>query len=124
MLTIETMIEQAKSSKDYKEFWWKMHDLTEPYKSITEGKVGEFVRIKSKTYGDKTGYEYNLSIPPCGEILKFNRKTVRINTFDKYKKFYLYPMDSLISDDCRVSIMTYEQAEEFYNNHKNLMEVI
>lgn len=124
MLTIETMIEQVKNSKDFKDFWWKMHDLLKPYKQITEGKVGEFVRIGSKTYGDKTGREFNLSVPSSGEILKFNKKTVRIKTFNERKESYLFPIDALISDDCKVAFMTNKEAEEFYNNHKNLEEAI
>jgi len=119
-LTKEQIHRIAKESETYNDFSWNLIKATEPYKSIRSAKIGEYVRIKSKTYGRKTPYEFT-SPPDEGKIIKINPKsvTVKVATYEKGKENMKYPEASIVSDDLSIlrAMMEGQNKDTFWNSY-------
>jgi len=117
-LTEKRIREIAKQSKSYKEFIYKFQEATKPYKPIREAKVGEYVRIKSKTYGRRTATEFNLGVPTKGKIVKINPKTVvvRIVDWEGKEENMKFPSSAKVSDDISI-LLKKPQTETYWRNY-------
>ena len=112
-LTKEKTIEIAKDSKTFTDFGWNLRESLPRNRQIRTAEIGEYVLIKSPTYGRKTPFEFNLGIPSEGEIVKFNPKSVVVEVGDGGK--YKFPATALVSTD--ISILTeIGDLETFYQN--------
>ena len=123
-LTEKKVEEIAKRSKSYKDFSWNLHEATEPYRPIREARIGEYVRIRAKTYGRKSTTEFT-SPATEGKIMKFNPKSVvvRVSTYateeGDNKENLKYPSTAKVSDDLSVlfKMMKGKNKETFYESY-------
>jgi len=120
-LTENKVQEIARQSKTYNTFSQNLHTATEPYKPIKESVKGEYVRIKSKTYGRRTTTDYNLGIPSEGRIIKINPKSVvvRVSDWEGKKENMKYPVSAKVSDDVSVLLrmMKGKNKEVFWESY-------
>jgi len=117
-LTEKRIREIAKQSKSYKEFVHKFQEAIKPYKPIRDAKVGEFVRIKSKSYGIKSPNEFNLDIPKQGKIVKINPKTVvvRVVNWEGKSENVKFPSSAKVSDDISI-LLKMPKTETYWKNY-------
>ena len=103
-LTENKVQEIAKRSKTYNAFTQNLYTATEPHKPIKESTKGEYVRIRTKTYGRKTTTDFNLGIPSEGRIIKINPKSVvvRVADWEGKKENMKFPVSAKVSDDISV----------------------
>jgi len=120
-LTENKVQEIARRSKTYNTFSQNLRTATEPYKPIKESVKGEYVRIKSKTYGRRTTTDYNLGIPSEGRIIKINPKSVvvRVSDWEGKKENMKYPVSAKVSDDVSVLLrmMKGKNKEVFWESY-------
>lgn len=123
-LTEKKIEEIAKRSKSYKDFSWNLHEATEPYRPIRDARVGEYVRIRSKTYGRKSATEFT-GASTEGKIVKFNPKsvTVKVVTYASEegdnKVNMKYPASAKVSDDLSIllAMMKGKNKETFWESY-------
>ena len=122
MLLTESKVQEiARRSKTYDAFTQNLHAATEPHKPIKESTKGEYVRIRSKTYGRRTTTDYNLGIPLEGRIIKINPKSVvvRVVGWEGKKENTKYPVSAMVSDDISVllKMMKGNNKEVFWESY-------
>ena len=116
--------EIAKQSTSYKDFSWNLREATEPLKPISDAKIGEYVKISSKTFGEKTTTQYT-SPSTEGKIIKKNPKSVVVNvrTYignDEWgKKNMKYPLSAKVSEDMSIlfTMMKGKNKETFWESY-------
>lgn len=110
-LTKEKIISIAKRSKTYDDLVWNLLESLPRNRPILDGKIGEYVRIKSSTYGRKSASEFNLGVPQEGKIVKFNPKSVVVKVG---KEKFKFPASAMVSSD--ISILEEIDLKSFYVN--------
>lgn len=124
-LTEKKVEEIAKRSESYKDFSWNLHEATEPYRPIRDTRVGEYVRIRSKTYGRKSPTEFNLGIPTEGKIVKINPKsvTIKVVTYTSEegdnKENMKYPSSAKVSNEISIlfAMIKGKNKETFWESY-------
>ena len=120
-LTENKVQEIARRSKTYISFTQNLYTATEPNKPIKESTKGEYVRIRSKTFGRKTTTDFNLGIPSEGRIIKINPKSVvvRVADWEGKKENMKFPVSTNVSDDISVllKMMRGKNKETFWESY-------
>ena len=120
-LTENKVQEIARHSKTYNTFSQNLYTATESHKPIKESTKGEYVRIRSKTYGRKTTTDFNLGIPSEGRIIKINPKSVvvRVADWEGKKENMKFPVSAKVSDDISVllKMMKGKNKETFWESY-------
>jgi hypothetical protein len=88
--------EIAQQSKDFNDFSYRVWIATQPYRVYTANDIGKPVRLQATTFGRVRPTEYNGDFPSYGTITKINKVSITVMT---RKGKYLYPIDTLVSDD-------------------------